>query len=151
MRLSLNCNRVDMDGAIIFRQYLKRKNLRETVERRTILAEVRSLHKHFTVDDLQFRFRKRRRTVSRATLYRTLIHLVESGLVRKLDLGQREAIFEYQFNHAHHEHMICLKCGKVIEFTNHEMERLQEAACRARRFRAVRHYLQILGYCRGCR
>jgi Fur family ferric uptake transcriptional regulator len=139
-----------MDGALKFRQYLKTKQLRDTAERRAILGEIEALGKHFTIDDLQFRFGRKRRPVSRATLYRTLGHLVESGLVRKLDLGQREAVYEYTDESDHHEHMICLNCGHVIEFADQEMERLQEQACRQRRFRPVRHYLQILGFCRKC-
>jgi Fur family ferric uptake transcriptional regulator len=140
-----------MDATGKFRDYLKRKQLRDTAERRSILLEIKALRTHFTIDDLQDRFRRKRRPVSRATLYRTLGHLVESGLVRKLDLGQREAVYEFTFDHEHHEHMICLNCGKVIEFADPEMERLQEQACRARRFRPVRHFLQILGYCRSCK
>ncbi len=140
-----------MDGAEKFREYLQARNLRDTSERRRILQEVYSVPKHFTADDLLDRFRRKRQAVSRATLYRTLNHLVECGLVRKLDLGQREAMYESVREREHHEHMICLACGKVIEFADEEMERLQEEACRSHRFYPVRHFLQVLGYCRDCR
>ncbi len=140
-----------MDSAEKFREYLQARNLRDTSERRRILHEVFWIRKHFTADDLLDRFRRKHQSVSRATLYRTLSHLVECGLVRKLDLGQRVAMYESVRDQEHHEHMICLACGKVIEFADDEMERLQEEACRSHRFFPVRHYLQVLGYCRGCR
>ena len=140
-----------MDGPAKFRRYLQSRNLRDTTERRLILQEVFSVRKHFNADDLLDRFRRKRQPVSRATLYRTLAHLVECGLVRKLDLGLRESMYEAVREREHHEHMICLGCGKVIEFANAEMERLQEEACQSHRFFPVRHYLQVLGYCRNCR
>ena len=90
--------------------------------------------------------------MSRATIYRTLDHLIGSGLVRKtsLDTGQKMSFYENTLDRGHHEHMICLRCHRVIEFTSEEIERLQDALCDRHRFRPVRHTHQIMGYCSRC-
>ena len=72
-----------------FNDYLGRHNLRRTQERIRILQEVFSTHDHFDVETLLFRLRRKKHLVSRATIYRTLKHLLDSKLVRQVDLGRK--------------------------------------------------------------
>ena len=140
-----------MNGKTRFHRYLESKNLKNTGERRTILREIAEMEDHhFSADDLLVRFRNRGVSISRATIYRTLDHLVESGLVRRLSFGRKHSYFESSFSRRHHEHMICLSCGNVIEFANEEIERLLEEVCRRKQFNSDRHALHILGTCRKC-
>ena len=143
-----------MDGETIGRvnTYLKGRGLKHTPGRRAVAEAAMAIRSHFDPEVLQARLRRRGIRVSRATIYRTLDHLIHSGLVRRtsLDGDHKVTFYENTLYREHHEHMICLRCGKVIEFTSDEIERLQDDVCRLHRFRAVRHTHQIIGYCRRC-
>jgi Fur family ferric uptake transcriptional regulator len=139
------------EGAALFRAYLSKLRLKMTKERRHILEEVFSSDEHFGADELHLRFVRRKLPVSRATIYRTLEHLVESGLVRRVYLdNQKKAFFEHVHGRKHHEHMICLSCGKVIEFSDDPLEERQEKVCRDLKFKPLRHSLRIVGLCSKC-
>jgi Fur family transcriptional regulator, ferric uptake regulator len=139
-----------MDAATRFSEYLARNRLRLTQERRTILEEMLQIRGHFDADQLLIHFRRKGRTVSRATLYRTLTRLVEAGLVHKIEMAQGQARYEIMFGRHHHDHMICLACGRIIEFESREIERAQEEVCRKKGFRMTGHMHQIRGFCSQC-
>lgn len=136
--------------AALFRGYLAGQNLKMTQERRGILDEVFSSDEHFGADELHLRFVRKKVRMSRATIYRALDHLVKSGLVRRVYLDQKKAFYEHVYGRRHHEHMICLSCGKVIEFSDDPLERRQERVCRDLGFKALRHSLRIVGLCSDC-
>ncbi|MGH9749115.1 MAG: Fur family transcriptional regulator [Candidatus Polarisedimenticolia bacterium] len=135
-----------------FGQYLAGLGLKTTPERRAIVSEVLQIEEHFDPEVLESRLRRKGRRVSRATIYRTLEHLINSGLVRKtsLDLEHKITFYENTLVREHHEHMICLGCGGVTEFTSEAIERLQDDVCLKHRFKPVRHTHQIVGFCRKC-
>jgi len=137
--------------AEIFDGYLKTKKLNLTRERRLIMDEVFSRDGHLEADEVYFRLRKGNKDVSRATVYRTLGLLVDSGLVRKVYLGEDHIHYEHNFGHTHHDHLVCLKCGKVIEFSDKNIEKLQSSVCQENGFKELSHTVQIFGYCKGCR
>ena len=132
------------------RDHLRAKGLKFTPERRLVLREVFSIHRHFEVDDLFVRMRRRDRRISRSTIYRTLKLLVECGLLREVLFGERHSHYEHVLGHKHHDHLLCLRCGRVIEFSNDSIESLQERVCQEHQFRALGHRLQITGYCWKC-
>jgi Fur family ferric uptake transcriptional regulator len=138
------------EGANIFRDYLAGQNLKMTAERYQILEEVFSSPEHFGADELHLRFMNKKIQVSRATIYRTLDHLVMSGLVRRVYLDQKKAFYEHVYGRKHHEHMICLSCSKVIEFSDDPLERRQDKVCRQHEFKPLRHSLRIVGLCSKC-
>lgn len=139
-----------MDAAARFSEFLARNRLRLTRERRTILDEMLQIRGHFDADALLLHFKGRGLPVSRATLYRTLARLVEAGLVHKIEMAQGQARYEVMFGRHHHDHMICLTCGRLIEFESREIERLQEEICRRKGFTMTGHMHQIRGLCDGC-
>jgi len=134
-----------------FQNFLVSENLKLTSERLEILSEVFSTNIHFEADDLVHRMNQQSRRISRATVYRTLDLLVKSGLVRKYTFADKPARYERIYGRQHHEHMICTYCGRVIEFTNDEIERLQGEVCREYGFTPEHHTLQIYGKCKDCR
>ncbi|MCK4385717.1 MAG: transcriptional repressor [candidate division Zixibacteria bacterium] len=135
----------------IFAKYLNSRDLKLTKERKTVLEEI-SLHTgHLEAEDLWHNLRKKKKRASRATIYRTLDLLVDSGIVRKVDFGHGHSHYEQVLGHAHHEHMICIKCGKVIEFPDEKIERLIKKLCEKSGFKHTSHCFQIFGYCKECR
>jgi Fur family transcriptional regulator, ferric uptake regulator len=141
-------------GAAVDRQTpegrLRERGLRLTRERRRILEAALGHRGHFDADGLLAALRRGGAGVSRATVYRTLAHLVASGLLRRYDLGDRSSLYEAAVGKRHHEHLICLRCGAIIEFVQERIERLQDEVCRRHRFRPESHSLQIFGVCGSC-
>jgi len=137
--------------AEIFEKYLRTKNLNLTKERRAILNQVLSMEGHLEADEIFLRLKRGKKDVSRATVYRALGLLVDSALVRKVYLGEDHIHYEHIFGHTHHDHLVCIKCGKVIEFSDKKIEKLQAKVCQKKGFKEVSHTVQIFGYCKDCR
>jgi Fur family ferric uptake transcriptional regulator len=133
-----------------FKEYLKSGGLSFTTERRQILEGVFSIDGHFDVDELYDRLRKRRMRISRATIYRSIPLLIESGMIKEALRCQKNVRYEHVFGHEHHDHMVCLRCGKVIEFKEDRIEKLQDEVCRRYDFESMDHRLGIRGYCKKC-
>lgn len=129
--------------------YLIRLGLRHTRQREVILEEFLKKHEHVTVEELWGRVRKVDSTIGYATVYRTLKLLTECGLAHKRDFGDAGARFEGTTEH-HHDHMICVRCGRIIEFKNDEIERLQKKVCRQHSFRMTSHKMELYGCCKAC-
>ncbi len=121
-----------------------------TRERLRILDKVFSTHKHFEADDLLTEMRAKGLRVSKATIYRTLTLLVESGLLRRVITDEKHAHYEHVYGHEHHDHMICAQCGDIVEFCDPEIERLQDKICEEKKFRPQGHRMQIIGLCVRC-
>jgi len=133
-----------------FREYLGSKGLKFTPERELILREVFSTHDHFEVDDLFVKLYHKNAHISRATVYRTLNLLVQGGLLRQVISGERHSHYEHILGHRHHDHLVCLRCGKLIEFSNRKIEDLQDEVCKKHNFEPYSHLLQINGFCWDC-
>lgn len=139
------------DGPLArFQEYLSARNLRMTRERRSVLDMILGQEGHFDAEELLTFLRRKKKAVSRATLYRTLDHLRGAGLVKMHRFGRGHALYERNYGRSHHDHMVCDRCGNVIEFVDEEIERLQEEVCRRHYFRSTNHVMQIFGICRDC-
>jgi Fur family ferric uptake transcriptional regulator len=134
----------------VFEAFLKKKNLKLTKERVLVLAEIFGRHDHFDADQLIRDMQDKKIRVSRATVYRTLDLLLESRLIQSIDLGERGRFFEHVHGHEHHDHMICIRCQKVIEFSNDDIERLQDEECAKVGFELMSHRLELRGLCSEC-
>lgn len=134
-----------------FERRLREQGLRATRERRSILAHAFKHFGHFQAADLLASLHRHGHRVSRATVYRTIAHLVEAGLLRRHELGDRGTVYEPVFGREHHEHMVCVRCGRILEFVEHDIEKLQEEVCRRHGFRPLSHTLHIQGICGNCR
>jgi Fur family ferric uptake transcriptional regulator len=134
----------------IFKAFLKFRGLKCTPERRRILDAVFSLEGHFDVEELYGLLREKRSGISRATIYRTIPLLIESGMIREALRCRKNVRYEHIFGHKHHDHMVCVGCGKVIEFKDDKIEELQDRMCRLYGFTPIEHRLGIRGYCKKC-
>lgn len=133
----------------IFAEYLTSKDLKLTKERKAVLQEIFLHPGHLEAEELAHNLR-RKKSASRATIYRTLDLLVESGIVRRVDLGHGHSHYELELDHPHHEHMICLECGKVLEFSDKTIEEDLNRLCKRSGFKPRSHRFQIFGHCRAC-
>ncbi|MFN9276259.1 MAG: Fur family transcriptional regulator [Planctomycetota bacterium] len=131
------------------RQALQQRGLRWTGQRSRIVRTALATHEHYTAEELLLLCRREDPRLSRATVYRTLAVLEEAGFVEGLDAGDGKRRFEHVLGHEHHDHMVCLQCGAIVEFRDDELERRQEAAARRHGFRIERHSLRLYGRCRG--
>ncbi len=132
-----------------FREFLAIRGEKLTEPRRVLVRHIFDSHKHFDADELVADLLAAGRQVSRATVYRTLRLLVESGLLRELRLTNRTA-YEHDFGYPSHDHMHCSECNRVIEFRNDEIRRLREAISMEQGFRAASHRFVITGVCSAC-
>ncbi len=131
--------------------YLRERNLRLTSERQAIVDAISKLGGHFDADDVFVSLRQKRKGVSRASVYRTLPLLEDCGLVRRVFSGDRHEHYEYIRGQKAHEHLVCLGCGKVIEFASPKLTAIETETGRKHGFEVVRHRVVVEGYCKECR
>ena len=131
-----------------FLEFLDRKNLRVTAQRKVIIDTAFSTDQHFPADQLLAWSRQRDKSVSRATVYRTLPLLTESGLVREMDFGKDYKFYDPNYaEHPHHNHIICQDCEKIVEFESEKIEKLENEISHRLGFSVKAHRLQITASC----
>lgn len=134
----------------IFKEYLMERGLKFTPERDAILEEVFEKHEHFDVEKLYRRLNSKGKHISRATIYRTIPILIDSGLVSKAMRFMDRIYYEHTYGHKHHAHMICINCGKVIEFNDKRVEKIIEEITKNHDFKSTEHKFEIKGFCKDC-
>lgn len=134
----------------VLKDYLQKKDLKLTYQRREILDKFLRREEHITAEELYHDLKKKNPKIGFSTVYRALKLLREAGLVKEVDFDERKARFEHKYAHSHHDHLICIKCGKAIEFLNNEIEKLQEKITKKYKFRVKTHKMEIYGHCKNC-
>ena len=122
---------------------LKSEGLRYTDQRQAIWDEIRNSNEHRDAEDIYLKLKERNVKVSRATVYRTIDVLVKNRLVRKMDVGEGRSLYEPRLDDEHHDHMICLDTGDIIEFYNKELEDLQDTIAKKHGYKVIRHVHQL--------
>lgn len=133
-----------------FTDFLKDKKLKFTNQRKEIADIFLTSHRHMSTEDLYGMVKKKYPTVGYATVFRTLKLLCEAGLARQVDLGDRIIRFEHTVNHEHHDHLVCMRCGRCIEAVDTEIENLQKKLARKFSFAPTSHKMEIFGICKDC-
>jgi Fur family ferric uptake transcriptional regulator len=135
-----------------FEYYLRKKNLKLTQERRVILDEMSGSERHFGPEELMLQLRDKGKRVSRATVYRTLDLLVDSGVVKKVCLGPQQFYYEsLAKKEQKHSHLVCLKCGRIVEFSDSQTEERIGQICYEHGFRMTSRCFQVFGFCSQCK
>ena len=134
----------------VFKNYLQKKGLRYTKEREEIIEGILSIDGHFDSEELLLHLRKINSKTSLASVYRTLPLLIEAGLITEVIKTGKNTRYEVTYGRKHHDHMICINCGKVIEFSSDKIEKLQEEIAREYGFNTNDHCLELRGYCKKC-
>jgi Fur family ferric uptake transcriptional regulator len=148
--LSGSGHALPMDAAIKERvdEFIRRKGLRRTGQRDQIIESAFSKDEHFTAEELFDRVRKSSNDISRATVYRTLALLVEADLLREIDLGDNQTTYDPNFlDKPSHNHLVCIDCGRVVEFEDAHIDLLNDCVTRRLGFRPVRQTLKIEASC----
>jgi Fur family ferric uptake transcriptional regulator len=129
---------------------LRQMNCKMTGPRKTIIERFIKLTSHISPEEFYLLLKKDFPTIGRATVYRTLKLLTKSGLAESLSLDDGITRFEIKYNRPHHDHLRCVKCGKIEEFTNETIEELQNKIIQKHRFSPMWHKLEIYGACEKC-
>lgn len=133
--------------------YMNKKGLRSTNQRRiiaeTFFESAAKTPKHVTIEELLARVRKKEPKIGYATVYRTLKLFTECGIAAERNFGDGQTRYELsdESTDEHHDHLICNDCGKIIEFHDHRIERIQETLCDELGFRISSHKHEIYGDC----
>jgi Fur family ferric uptake transcriptional regulator len=134
----------------LFREYLRDRRLKYTRERQTLVQEVLSNSEHFEAEQLLISLRQAGKRVAKATIYRTLPLLVDCGIIKQVQFGDSLARYEHTFGQDPHDHMVCRRCRRIIEFDSSEVLRLRKELAGRHRFYPISHRFQITGLCEKC-
>jgi len=128
---------------------LKQAGIKITQHKLAVL-ELFAEHKHLDALEISKIFNKRNVDISLATIYRILSSFEEHKIVTKHNFGNEHANYELSLSNEHHDHLICVKCSKVIEFVNQQIEELQMQIAKNNDFKVYNHTLNIYGVCKEC-
>ena len=133
-----------------FEEYLKRQGLNLTRQRHEILHHLMSAERHLGVEEIYDLLKRKDPTLGRATVFRTVRLLQECGLVAEVGAANGRSKYELKADRPHHDHMVCVECGRITEFQSPRMEHFQDEAIRRHGFEALWHRHEIFGRCRNC-
>jgi Fur family transcriptional regulator, ferric uptake regulator len=145
---NLHCGQMDAAVRQKIYDFIERKGLRKTLQRDAIIEAAFSTTEHYTAENLLVMAKKIDPSVSRATVYRTLPLLVESGLLREVDFGKEFKYYDPNFiEHPHHNHLICVDCDKIVEFEDRNMETLEDCISKRLGFSPASKMVRIEATC----
>jgi len=129
----------------VFRRYLHRENLKFTPERAQILDAVLRKEGLFEPEQLIDGLKKLGHHVSRATVYRTLGHLQDAGILKQVFFDNKQAYYEVVAGRQTSDYLVCVATGKVIEFNSEKLRGLRDEICRQHGFEPLSHSFQVFG------
>lgn len=135
----------------VFRQYLREHGLPVTRQREVVAAAVFYADRHVSVPEIEQALVGQAEHVGKATVYRTLELLVKAGLLQEHDFGEGFKRYEPLAARGYHEHLICVRCGRVVEFATERVERMSTAIAEEHGYLHHHHRWEIYGECGECR
>ena len=135
--------------------HFKTSGLKMTAQRRVIIdVLLKHSREHINLDQILGEARLKNHKVSGATIFRNIVFLERSGLINKMKLSDNKSYYQLQNIGAaegHHDHLLCEKCGKIVEFYSEKLEKIQEKVASDNGFKISKHRMEIYGICRNCR
>ncbi len=132
-----------------FREFIRERGLKSTRQRDEIARWFFASDGHLSADQIYRQVKEASPGIGFSTVYRTMKLLCEAGLVHERHFGDSEALYENVSSH--HDHCICNECGKIIEFENEQIEKLQESVAERFDFELHSHRMELYGLCSECR
>ncbi len=129
-------------------RYLEEHNLKQTKQREAVLEVFLSTQGHITSEELHRRVREQHPGVGYTTVYRTMKLLCEAGLASERSFD--DGALRYEIFHEHHDHLVCTRCGKIVEFECSMIEGAQDQIADRYGFRLLRHRHELYGLCPNC-
>tara|TARA_Y100001936_G_C15749688_1_gene495409 strand:- start:273 stop:704 length:432 start_codon:yes stop_codon:yes gene_type:complete len=126
-----------------FKKLLSKEAMKFTAARMAVLENLMSSEEHRECEEIFQDLLNNQVKISRATVYRTLDVLVKYEYIRKLDIGDGKLRYEKKIGNPHHDHMICIETGDIIEFHNESIERIQDEIAEKHGYEIVRHVHQL--------
>ncbi len=130
---------------------LRQRGFKITPQRRTILNAITMSHEHLTPAAIHERVRREHPGIGLVTIYRTLEILAKLGLICEIHAGDNCRSYLLRRPSEHHHHLICSDCGTVIDFTDCDLDELEQRLAKETGFKINGHLLEFLGQCRNCR
>lgn len=128
---------------------LKNMGLKATAPRQKILEIFQTgKHRHMSAEDVYRELLAERQDIGLATVYRVLTQFEQAGLLKRSNFESGKAVFELEEG-THHDHLVCVECGRVEEFYDPEIERRQQAIASERGFKLQDHALALYGHCQN--
>lgn len=130
-------------------RYLEDHNLKHTKQRDQILEAFLEIKGHATSEQLYQHVRQLNASIGYTTVYRTMKLLCDAGLAQEHHFD--DGVTRYEVEHEHHDHLVCVRCGKIIEFECRMIESAQDKIAEQYDFRVLRHRHELYGHCADCR
>jgi Fur family transcriptional regulator, ferric uptake regulator len=140
----------EREEVLIFHEHIRKSGLKRTAQRDLILDVFLRTEAHVSSEDLYELVKLEDPTIGFTTVYRTLKLLQECGLARNVQYYDGRMLYEHDFKHDHHDHLICTTCGALIEFYSEVIENMQDEIAARHKFRPESHSLRIFGTCHDC-
>ncbi len=133
------------------KQIIKQKGLKYTKQREVIFETILNCKKHLGAEDIYSMVLEKYpdEKIGIATVYRALVFLEDANLIASISVGKDAKKFETNFKE-HHDHLICIKCNKIIEFVNDRIEKEQEKTAKENEFKLLNHTMYLYGICKDC-
>ena len=132
-------------------EILKNNGLKVTLPRLKVLEMFEnSPDQHYCAEDVHARLAEQGDELGIATVYRILMQFTDAKLLRKSNFDGEKAWFELE-DGKHHDHLLCVECGTVIEFLNASIEQQQRAVAKAHGFELLEHSMVLYGLCQRCK
>jgi Fur family ferric uptake transcriptional regulator len=140
------------EPAEVWRAFVGDRGLNASKARDAVVEIFLSTKDHIDLQALYALARKRYPGVGFATVYRTMKLLEEAGIAHARHFGDaRETLYEVAAGRSHHDHLICERCGRIVEFISPEIEKLQDQVAARHGFTLSRHRHELYGVCASCR
>lgn len=135
---------------IRFENYLNKRGVKFSVGRQCVFHIVMNAHGHFTAEELVKHCRRKKKKVSRATIYRSLRELLEAGVIRETAFGEKHQYYEHVYDEKLHHHARCIHCHQVCEFPCQKEDSLFKSNLTQSGFHVLGHEVHFYGICSKC-